>query len=178
LAATTELAKYGRNNIRYVDQIGSMISLHVFLTNYEFEEDNYNEVQMMDQRASCRICMNVCPTGAIKEDKFVVDVGRCITLYNEGEDEFPEWFSQEVHNSLMGCMKCQFRCPANREVLQNPIRFDDITEEETEFILQGAPNEELLESLSKKLRGFYPATSKTYFHMFTSNLRVLIPFRR
>jgi epoxyqueuosine reductase len=177
LAATTGLAKYGRNNICYVDEMGSMISLHAFLTNFEFTEDNYGEVQLMEKCTSCGICLKYCPTGAIREDRFVVDIGKCITLYNETDEEFPEWLNSDVHNSLMGCMKCQFKCPANSNALKNTLRLDDITEEETMLILQGVPTPELIESLTIKLRGFYPATSESYFQMFTRNLRAIIPYK-
>lgn len=175
LAAFTGLAKYGRNNICYVEEMGSMISLHAFLTNYEFEEDHFSEMRMMEHCESCKICMINCPTNAIKEDNFVVDISKCVTLYNEVDDEFPDWIQPEVHNSLMGCMKCQNKCPANREVILKTIYLEDITEEETEQILKGTSSPELLESLSRKLRGFYPATSEESFQIFTRNLRMLIP---
>ncbi|MFW9909860.1 MAG: 4Fe-4S double cluster binding domain-containing protein [Candidatus Thorarchaeota archaeon] len=175
IATASGLAKYGRNNICYVDGMGSMLSLHAFLTNYEFRDDYYSEPQLMDRCSSCKVCLKQCPTGAIREESFAVDVGRCITLYNEVDCQFPEWMSPDVHNSLMGCMKCQYACPVNRESIENTLQLEDVSHYETESILRGAPSEELLESLSRKLRGFYPATFSSHFPILTRNLRQLIP---
>jgi epoxyqueuosine reductase len=103
-----------------------------------------------------------------------VDVGRCVTLYNEISREFPAWLSGDVHNALMGCMGCQLCCPANREPLRLAGRLEDVSEQETRRILDGTPDQELLESLSRKLRGFPPAVSEEYFPILTRNLRVLL----
>ena len=40
LAVRSGLGRYGRNNICYVDEMGSFISLHGFITDFEFAEDN------------------------------------------------------------------------------------------------------------------------------------------
>ena len=53
-------------------------------------------------------------------------------------------------------------------------RLEDVTEEETRKILQGNPDKELLKSLTKKLKGFVPATKEEYFPILTRNLSVLI----
>lgn len=101
------------------------------------------------------------------------DAGRCVTLYNEIKGEFPKWIPPDAHNSLMGCMRCQLKCPANSEVIELTGRLEDITEEETTKILNGTPDEELLASLSRKLRNYYPTQSKEYLPIFTRNLRAL-----
>ncbi|MDH5451230.1 MAG: hypothetical protein OEY24_05350 [Candidatus Bathyarchaeota archaeon] len=104
----------------------------------------------------------------------MIDAGKCLTLYNEIEGEFPKWIDPNAHNALMGCMKCQLHCPANREVIKLTGRLEDVTEEETKKILKGKPDKKLLDSLSNKLRNFYPASSKDSFPIFTRNLRVLL----
>jgi epoxyqueuosine reductase len=97
-----------------------------------------------------------------------------VTLYNEIEGDFPDFIPQDAHNALMGCMKCQWRCPLNKQASRRTERLEDVTEEETRKILAGTPDKALLESLTKKLRGYTPATSEEYFPMFTRNLGVLI----
>ncbi|UCH58050.1 MAG: hypothetical protein JSV18_03915 [Candidatus Bathyarchaeota archaeon] len=173
LAVRSGLAKYGRNNISYVDGMGSLLMLFAYFTDHPFE-DNWTELSMMDECEDCRICRTLCPTRCIPDENFVIDVGRCVTLYNEIKGEFPEWIPPDAHNALMGCMRCQMPCPANREVIDLVGRLEDVTEEETVKILDGAPDEELLASLSKKLRNYYPTQSKEYFPIFTRNLRALL----
>ncbi|MFX1253730.1 MAG: 4Fe-4S double cluster binding domain-containing protein [Promethearchaeota archaeon] len=180
LAVRSGLARYGRNNISYVDGMGSMHRLFAFFTDYQFEEDNWNEERLMKKCQNCKICINKCPNNAIREDKenFVIDVGKCVTLYNEIEGEFPEWISLDAHNALMGCMKCQLLCPANREVIKLTERMEDVTEEETRTILDGiTTDDDMLTSISKKIQmtsNDDPEAIKSIFPIISRNLRVLI----
>ncbi|RDE13814.1 MAG: hypothetical protein C4K47_05710 [Candidatus Thorarchaeota archaeon] len=174
LAARSGLGKYGRNNLCYVDGMGSLLTLHAFFTDYAFEHDDWTDMRMMDACKKCRICMKECPNGCITEQKFVINVDKCLPLYNEVEGQFPEWMPASAHNALMGCMRCQLKCPANRDALKSSVRFEDITEEETAAILEGTVDERLLRSLSEKLRGFSPTTSLGEFPVLTRNLRALI----
>ena len=97
LAVRGGLGKYGRNNICYVDEMGSLITLIAYFTDYKFKEDNWTEIKMMDYCKNCTICMNNCPTNAIStapEENFVINAGRCITLYNEIAGEFDYVYSR------------------------------------------------------------------------------------
>ncbi len=173
LAVRSGLAEYGRNNICYVEGMGSLLKLFAYFTDYAFEDD-WTGLSMMDECEDCRICRTLCPTQCIPDEGFVIDAGRCVTLHNEIEGEFPDWIPPDAHNSLMGCMRCQMRCPANSGVIDLVGRLEDVTEEETAKILNGKPDEELLASLSRKLRNYYPARSKEHFPVFTRNLRALL----
>ncbi len=51
---------------------------------------------------------------------------------------------------------------------------EDIDEAETARILDGKPDDHLLESLSRKLKGFPPASDRTQFPILTRNLRALL----
>ncbi len=174
LAVRSGLGSYGRNNLCFVEGMGSYITLYAFYTDYKFEEDHWHGVRMLDNCKPCRLCVKQCPTEAISMRNFVIDVGRCIPLYNEVEGDFPKWIHRKAHNALMGCMMCQLHCPANHDAYKLAGRLEDVTEEETRKVLNGTPDEKTLESLSKKLRGFYPASSNDHFPVFTRNLRVLI----
>jgi len=171
MAVRSGLGKYGRNNLCYVDEMGSLITLLAYFTDLPFNEDDWTEIRMMDRCEECRICMSNCPSKCITETNFVIDVGKCVTLYNEIAGKFPQWISPDTHNALMGCMKCQLPCPANHKVIELTDAFDDITEEESKMILKGIPHEKLLDSLCKKLR--YPIT-KEFFPILKRNLEVLI----
>ena len=173
LAVRSGLGKYGRNNLCYVEGMGSILALYAFFTDYPCE-DTWTEVNMMDSCKNCRTCMNSCPNKCISEVNFVIDAGRCLSLFNEIKGEFPEWIRPDAHDALMGCFRCQSCCPANREVIKLAGRLEDVTEEETRRILDGTPDKELLSSLSRKLKGFYPTQSEEDFPVFTRNLRVLL----
>lgn len=177
LAVRSGLGKYGRNNICYVDEMGSLITLIAYFTDYEFKEDNWTEIKMMDVCKNCIICMNGCPTNAIStapEENFVINAGRCITLYNEIAGEFPDWIPSDAHNALKGCLRCQLPCPGNREAIKKSERFDDLTEEETKKILEGNVDDNLLKVLSDKIRMFSHSNAKKAFPSFKRNLEVLL----
>ncbi|MBD3406630.1 MAG: hypothetical protein GF411_10990 [Candidatus Lokiarchaeota archaeon] len=174
LAVRSGLAKYGRNNITYVRDMGSFFTLYVFLTDYSFEEDNWGDLEMLGECEKCRWCVRSCPTGAIREELFVLNAGKCISLYNEVSGEFPEWISSSYHNSLMGCMRCQIKCPANKQGLKKHIQLDTITEEETRAIVNEEYTESLMKSVSTKLRGHQPTTNEELYSVFSRNLRAVL----
>ncbi|MCK5628620.1 hypothetical protein KAI12_04055 [Candidatus Bathyarchaeota archaeon] len=176
LAVRSGLGRYGRNNLCYVEGMGSLLKLVAYFTNYEFTEDSWTEPKMMEKCEKCNICVNLCPTKCINKERFVINVGSCITLYNEVKGEFPEWIPPDAHNALIGCMRCQLTCPANHEVIKQTGRLEDVTGEETKKILAGTPDEELLSALPRKLKNFVPSTSKEHFPIFTRNLKALLPY--
>ena len=174
LAVRSGLGRYGRNNICYVDGMGSYLALSAFYTDAPLGRDDWGEIAMMDACRDCEICSGACPTGIIGRENFVIDVGRCLPLYNEVPGEFPNWMLPSMHNSLMGCMRCQLLCPENEKIPDSSATLEDVAEEETRKILNGTPDENLLRSLSRKLKDFSPATSKEEFPVFTRNLKALI----
>lgn len=174
LAVRSGLGRYGRNNLCFVDGMGNYITLFAFFSDFQFEEDHWSNITLLDACRKCSICYRICPTECISEENFVIDVNKCITLYNEIEGKFPIWIRPSMHNAMMGCMKCQIRCPENEKIAGTSGWLEDITEEETIKILHGEPDEKLLTSLSNKLRKFPPATSTKLFPIFTRNLAPLV----
>jgi len=174
LAVRSGLGRYGRNNICYVNGFGSFITLFAFFTDYPFESDSWHEIQMMDICQKCRICLNQCPTGAIREEIFVIAAGNCISLYNEVEGKFPDWIPEDAHNALMGCTRCQVPCPANREPLNYTGRLEDITFQETIQFLSGQPDEKTMASVSEKLRIPHMVGSQKVYDIVRRNLSVLL----
>ena len=104
----------------------------------------------------------------------MIDAGQCLSLYNEVAGTFPAWIPKDAHNALMGCMRCQEKCKANRDGLQRFVRLPEVLESETLAVLNGEFTEALSETLSTKLNKFTPATSIEYFPIFTRNLSVLL----
>jgi epoxyqueuosine reductase len=154
--------------------MGSLLTLHAYSTDAELEADHWGDVEFLDACEHCELCLRSCPCGCISRDNPVVDVGRCVTLYNEIAGEFPPDLDRDAHNSLVGCMACQLCCPENRAPLERAGRLEDVSEKETRRILDSEPDPGLFESLSRKLRGFPPATGEEYFPIMTRNLRVLL----
>lgn len=177
LAVRSGLGKYGRNNICYVDEWGSMINLFAFFTDFQFEEDNWTEIKMMDQCKNCTICINNCLTNAIpspSDENFVINASNCISVYNEIKGIIPDWIPSEAHNALIGCMRCQKPCPINRETIMITAKLEDITEEETKMILDGITDEKMVKSISEKLKMFSPPDADRVLPVIKRNLKLLI----
>jgi epoxyqueuosine reductase len=174
LAVRSGLARYGRNNICYIEGMGSFFSLYAYYTNYKMEHYNWQELKMLDTCKNCTYCLKSCPTKAIRGDPFVIDAGKCIPLYNEIDGEFPKWMDIKVHNALMGCMKCQYLCPENREQIKKAGQFEDVSEEETKMLLKGEFTENLILSLSSKIKMFDPSDGMRFLPRLKRNLEVLI----
>ena len=174
LAVRSGLGTYGRNNICYIEGMGSFFSLHAFYTNYKMEHDTWHELKMMEQCENCTYCINNCPTNAIRGDTFVIDAGKCLSLYNEIDGEFPKWMDMNVHNALMGCMKCQYLCPGNSEEIKKAGRFEDVSEEETKMLLNGEFNDTLISALSSKIKMFDSSYGMKFLPRLKRNLEVLI----
>lgn len=174
LAARSGLAKYGRNNICHVKGWGSMISLYAFYTDYEFSHDDWTDVQMMDSCKRCKLCFNQCPTGAISTERFVINVDRCLPLYNEVEGEIPEWVPKNAHNALVGCMRCQLKCPANRDAIARAVQLDDLSEKETVAVINGVADDDAKIALCDKLRVCTAESFSDNLPVFSRNLRAFI----
>lgn len=151
LAVRSGLGSYGRNNICYIDNESSFYWLGVYLTDMPCESDSWQESTIMDKCKDCNLCLHNCPTGAIDNDRFIIHANKCITLQNESEKAFPEWLNPKWHNSIIGCMRCQTVCPANRDYIKNIDDIAEFDEMETRRILEKTPLRELPESTYRKL---------------------------
>jgi len=60
LAVRSGLGRYGRNNICYVDGMGSFLTLYAFWSDYPIAADDWGEIRMLDACKRCRICMHTC----------------------------------------------------------------------------------------------------------------------
>ncbi|NVM45548.1 MAG: epoxyqueuosine reductase [Candidatus Lokiarchaeota archaeon] len=174
LAVRSGLGTYGRNNICYIDGMGSFLTLHAYYTNYKMDSDSWHSLKMMDHCENCTFCIENCPTKAIRGDPFVIDASKCLPLYNEIDGEFPEWMDRSIHHSIMGCMKCQYLCPGNKEEIKRADRFEDVSEEETSMLLNGDFTEDLVSSLSFKIKMFDTSYGMEYLPRLKRNLELLV----
>ncbi len=174
LAVRSGLGQYGRNNICYVDDMGSCFTLHVFLTDFQFERDSWSDLQMMELCRNCSICIQQCPLGAIQANSFVIDVNRCLSLYNEIDGVLPDWIPADAHHAVIGCMKCQSSCPANRDSIRAMGWFEEITEEETLQLISENPDKHIIQAIGQKLKIPYLSTSKEMLNITRRNIRAIL----
>lgn len=171
LAVHSGLAKYGRNNISYIEGLGSFYRLRTYYSDLPAVDDGWQELQLMEQCNKCRACVNKCPTRAIVEDRFMIQAEKCLTFHNERKDEFPDWIDRSWHNCLIGCMECQSVCPANKKLLHWYEEKESFTEEEGELILGGASHCQLPRETIGKLQRLYLLDD---LEIIPRNLNVLI----
>ncbi len=171
LAVRSGLARYGKNNITYVEGMGSFHRPVVFISDVPCAADSWGEASVMDLCENCTACAKACPTGAIGSDRFQLHAERCITFHNERRNDFPEWLSPAWHNSLVGCMICQKVCPANKPFVKRIVAGAVFNHEETALILEGASEDGLPHAAVEKLKKL---GLMEYGHVLGRNLRVLI----
>jgi epoxyqueuosine reductase len=135
LAARTGLSRYGRNNIAYFVDLGSFARLNGWWSDMPPATDPWQEPAMLAECEKCKACQKACPTGAISGDRFLVHAGKCLTFFNESEQPFPPWIEPEWHNALVGCLRCQLCCPANKHVKDWIVDGESFTEKETAMLL-------------------------------------------
>jgi len=173
LAVRVGLAEYGRNNITYVLGMGSFHRPSTFYSDFPYNEDEWQELQMMDLCKECSVCVRNCPTGAIPTDRFLLRVERCLTFHNEhpADVPFPDWIDPSWHNCLVGCMHCQKVCPANKKVINWVESGPTFNEEETKLLLSGKSVEQLPEEIRKKVKKH---DLENYLFAYPRNLGVIL----
>jgi len=140
VAARLGLVRYGRNNVTYVDDLGSYVQLCAFVTDAALPVAAGAvpaEPMLLDECATCGACASACPTGAIDGERVLLRAERCLTFVNENAGAWPAWMSEHWHHCLLGCLYCQQGCPVNPElkVIDTGVVF---SEGETEALLAEA----------------------------------------
>ena len=171
IAVHSGMARYGRNNIAYIDGWGSYFTARTFFSDIPCPFENWQELQMIDRCHHCTACIKKCPTHAVHEDRFLISGERCITFFNEKPGVFPDWIDPEWHNSLIGCMICQDICPANKEQSDLIVEGETFTPAETQMILDGVSRDKLPDPTIEKLKKIYMFND---YHLLQRNLGVLI----
>ena len=146
LAVHLGLVQYGRNNITYASGLGSGHQLCGYVIGVEegrriaaghatSRARDWPEAAM-ERCAKCRICLKACPTGAIREDPFLISADHCFTLRSESREPMPAWAKPPASMSLIGCMACQETCPENKGRLKHVLSGVEFTADETEAVLE------------------------------------------
>lgn len=137
VASRLGLVSYGRNNVTYAPEIGSYFQLLGYLTDAWLPLPGGwrpSEPALLPRCRTCRVCLHDCPTGAIEENRVLLHADRCLTFANENPGPWPSWVGPNAHNCLLGCLRCQRRCPENPEL---PVERTGVvfTREETRALL-------------------------------------------
>jgi epoxyqueuosine reductase len=140
LAVLTGLAKYGRNNVVYIPEMGSYLQLVGLVTDMIMEPEstkNFLHIQdnLMSDCQECSACLKACSTGAIAEDRILLHAEKCYTRFSENAGELPQDILPPSPECIIGCLKCQNICPMNRGKLNRKNTPFSLTEEETSFIV-------------------------------------------
>lgn len=137
VAARLGLVSYGRNNLTYAPGLGSWVQLLGYLTDAVLPPLPGRlpaPPALLSRCLACRSCERACPTGAIGET-FAIDADRCLSFANERPGAWPAWADPAAHHALLGCVRCQVRCPENPELRVEPSGVV-FTREETAAILK------------------------------------------
>lgn len=113
LAAKAGLGWIGKNTCLINEDLGSFVFLSVILCNLNLANPEIST----DQCATCRLCLDACPTQAL--DEYQINASKCLAYHNierRGERDASYWSSLGDH--LVGCDICQEICPWNRNVPQ------------------------------------------------------------
>ncbi|MGE7676168.1 tRNA epoxyqueuosine(34) reductase QueG [Lysinibacillus sp. NPDC094403] len=99
----------GKNCSVITPEFGSYVYLGELITNIPFAPDK----PMEDECGDCRLCLDVCPTGALIEGG-QLDSQRCIAFLTQTKGMLPDEFRSHIGNRLYGCDTCQTVCPKNK----------------------------------------------------------------
>jgi epoxyqueuosine reductase len=154
LASLLGLVSYGRNNITYIPEFGSYYQLVGFLADTALSKTEYienNRKKELKQCAKCEACIKACPMGVISKGRFLIHAEKCYTLFSESSSPIPAEIHPPSPDCIIGCMKCQMVCPANKGRLRYKNSGVSFSSEETHAILDSERmNPKLSEAISAK----------------------------
>ena len=174
LAVGSGLAKYGRNNICYVEGMGSFLQLAGAFSDLRCDNDQWYQPEMLDRCETCTACLHNCPTNAISRDRFLLHAEICLTFHNESSEDLPGWIDPKWHHCLIGCMKCQSACPENKSVIRWSEDRVEFSEVETNLFLKAVPFQQLPEEMVFKIESLeinenYPSLCRNLKFILAGN---------
>ncbi len=181
LAVLTGLAKYGRNNIVYVPEMGSYFQLVGLVTDMLLEPENTtNTLNIQDNLMSicsgCSACLKACPTGAIKEDRILLHAEKCYTPLSERAGELPPHILPPSVECLIGCMKCQDVCPKNIGKLHFIEAPFELTADDMDFLMENFDNK--APQWKKICEKFHMLKMSENTSIYIRNLRRLVDIKK
>ena len=109
LAELAGVGWVGKNNLVIDPQRGSYLFLGIVFTTLELVPDT----PMTDQCGTCTLCLDACPTAALRGPRELA-ASRCISyLTVELREEVPAELTSAMGDWVFGCDACQEVCPYN-----------------------------------------------------------------
>jgi epoxyqueuosine reductase len=111
-AVRSGLGWIGKHSNLITQEFGSWVFIGELLLNLELD---YDKEEIEDHCGSCTLCLDACPTAAIREP-YLVDSTRCIShaTIELRAPEISEEVAANLEGWLYGCDICQDVCPWNR----------------------------------------------------------------
>ena len=173
LTVRSGLGRYGRNNIAYIEGMGSFYRPRAYYTDLPCRQDHWQPVAVMDICKNCNVCVDGCLPGALSRERFIVQADKCITFFSEIDIPWPQWVGScwdKDSKCLIGCMKCQLNCPKNRENRDGVQSLEVFSRQETGILLEEKERSRLPVDLLEKLERLYLAE---YIPILSRNLNIL-----
>ncbi len=133
-AVEAGLGWQGKHSIVINKEIGSFFFIGSLILNIELD---YDSPVTREFCGECRLCIDMCPTGAINENR-TIDARKCmanLTIENRGP--IPEEYIPSLGSRVYGCDKCQEVCPWNKDIKPHhtpefnlPEEVENMTKEE------------------------------------------------
>lgn len=99
----------GKNCAVITPEFGSYVYLGEMITDLPFESDD----PMDDQCGECRLCLDVCPTGALVQGG-QLNSQKCVAFLTQTKGFLPDEYRAKIGNRIYGCDTCQTVCPKNK----------------------------------------------------------------
>lgn len=131
LAQRSGLGWIGKNTLLIHQQEGSYCFIGSLILNTKLSF--HQKPIVRDSCGSCRKCIDICPTDAIKDNK-VLHIDQCIstfTIETFKEEMYPEGFLEG--DKIFGCDLCQEVCPWNTKPLDKIVP-QDFSEDQHKFL--------------------------------------------
>lgn len=135
------LLSYGRNNVGYIEGLGSYFQLVGLVSDMPYDDSMPPRPAetLLPRCRECRICAAACPTGAIDRERILLHAERCYTLFSESPPPIPESLKPPSPRCIIGCLRCQELCPENKGLLRHENAAVSFDAEETKAFLGMTP---------------------------------------
>lgn len=97
----------GKNKMLITPKYGSYVFLGEIITDIDMEEDKPKK----NLCGECSLCLDSCPTGALKEKNFNI----CLSYITQKKHIDDKWF-EKLGGRIFGCDTCQRVCPFNKDI--------------------------------------------------------------
>lgn len=112
LAATLAgIGYFGKNQLIINKDFGTYIFLGIAFLDVEIEHEL--KLPILDDCGTCRKCISACPTKALSDEGFQLDL--CMSQFNQTKKVLSD-LEIEQNVSLFGCDICQMVCPKNMDI--------------------------------------------------------------